>query len=266
MYGISLDIRPTGGLTFRRMPGAILHISTYPFLPPTTMSGWLRRLLMLSAGHYPETDVKKPDYFALPPDYYVLGAYPAPDPQRSYQVHTTHRQGVRSFSHNAFSRLVRYADSKEVYQLHTWEYLIVDRLRGYVLHQEAQALEALRDVVNYGCKLGKEGYAYLESVSEVKTFARVRAVARPATLVSAMDLVGQPSTLYTLYRYQFKRAQKAEMDLRQLAPSAIEGFVPVRAGWPPPQENIKLDFWTDGQGYIPISLVELFYERNNDAS
>ena len=65
MYGISLDIHPTGGLTFRRMPSAILHISTYPFLPPTTMSGWLRRLLMLSAGHYPETRVKKRKKFRI---------------------------------------------------------------------------------------------------------------------------------------------------------------------------------------------------------
>lgn len=266
MYGISLDIRPTGGLTFRRMPGAILHISTYPFLPPTTMSGWLRRLLMLSAGHYPETAVKNPDYFVLPPDYYVLGAYPAPDPQRSYQVHTTYRQGIRAFNHNAFSRLVRHTDSKQVYQLHSWEYLIVDRLRGYVLHENAQALEALRAVVNYGCKLGKEGYAYLESASEVRALERVRTTARPATLVSAMDLVGQPSTLYTLYRYQFKpAARKTEMDLHQPAPSAIEGFVPVRAGWPA-SGDIELDFWTDGQGHIPASLVELFYGQGNNAS
>jgi len=258
MYGISLDIRPTGGLTFRRMPSAILHISTYPFLPPTTMSGWLRRLLMLSAGHYPDTNVKKPDYFALPPEYCVLGAYPFPDPQRDYQVHTTHRQGIRAFSHNAFSRVVRYADSKEVYQLHTWEYLMVEHLRGYILHQNARALELLRQVVNYGCKLGKEGYAYLESMSEVKPLEQVRANARPATLVPAMDLVSHPSTLYTLYRYQFKPEKRFEADLRHPTPSAIEGFVPVRAGWPA-EDTIELDYWTDGDVHLPVSLVEMFY-------
>jgi hypothetical protein len=259
MYGISLDIRPTSGLTFRRMPSAILHISTYPFVPPTTMSGWLRRLLMLSAGHYPETDVKQPDYFALPPDYYVLGAYPFPNPQLDHRVvHTTRRQGIRAFNHNAFSRMVRHADSKEVYQLHTWEYLMVERLRGYVLHQDAQALTLLDQTLNYGCKLGKEGYAYLESASEVKALEQVKVRARPATLVPAMDLVGHPSTLYTLYRYQFKPVNGADIDLRHPTPSRVEGFVPVRAGWPA-EGAIELDYWTNGNDYLPASLVELFY-------
>jgi hypothetical protein len=258
MYGISLDIRPTGGLTFRRMPSAILHISTYPFLPPTTMSGWLRRLLMLSAGHYPETKVKNPDFFVLPPAYYVLGAYSVPDPQCSYQVHATHRQGIRAFSHNAFSRIVRYAHSKEVYQLHTWEYLMVDLLRGYVLHEDIQALELLRQIANYGCKLGKEGYAYLENVSEVRLFEQVRTRGKPVTLVPALDLIGHPSTIYTLYRYQFKRAENMDGDLCEPTPSAIEGFVPVRAGWPA-EDSLELCYWTDGQVYLPVSLVELFY-------
>lgn len=258
MYGISLDIRPSGGLTFRRMPSAILHISTYPFLPPTTMSGWLRRLLMLSAGHYPETDVKKPDYFALPPDYYVLGAYPVPDPQSSYQIHTTHRQGVRAFNHNAFSRIVRYADQKEVYQLHTWEYLMVNLLRGYVLHENAQALESLRRVTNYGCKIGKEGFAYLDCVSEVRQLERVKAHVMPTALVPALDLVGQPSILYTLYRYQFESVQQVSTDLCQPLPSnMIEGFVPLQAGWP--AEDIEIEYWTDGRVYLPVSLMEVLY-------
>ncbi len=258
MYGITLDIRPTSGLTFRRMPSAILHISSYPFVPPPTLSGWLRRLLMLSAGHYPETDVKKPDYFALPPEYRVLGAYPAADPQRSYTTHTTHRQGVRAFNHNAFSRLVRHPDLKEVYQLHTWEYLMVDRLRGYVLHESADALEALRGVENYGCKLGKEGYAYLERVSDVVTFDKVKTTAAPSALVPATSLIGHPSTLYTLYRYQYRPDQPTGVDLREMGPSAIEGFVPLRAGWPA-EGRIELDYWTDGHAYLPASLVESVY-------
>ena len=67
MWMLELVIKPTSGLTFRRMPSSILHISTYPFLPPTTMSGFLRRLKMLEAGHLPETAVKDPAYYALPP-------------------------------------------------------------------------------------------------------------------------------------------------------------------------------------------------------
>ena len=67
MWMLKLVLKPTSGLTFRRIPSSILHISTYPFLPPTTMSGFLRRLKMLEAGHLPETAVKDPDYYALPP-------------------------------------------------------------------------------------------------------------------------------------------------------------------------------------------------------
>lgn len=55
---LKLTIKPTAGLTFRRMPSSILHISTYPFLTPTTMSGFLRRLKLLEAGHLPKTEVK----------------------------------------------------------------------------------------------------------------------------------------------------------------------------------------------------------------
>ena len=258
MYGIWLDIRPTCALTFRRMPSAILHISTYPFLPPTTMSGWLRRLLMLTAGHYPETDVKRPDYFALPPEYGVLGAYAIPDPQRSYQIHTTYRQGVRAFAHNAFSRMVRTANSKEVYQLHTWEYLMVDRLQGYVLHEDPEALRLFGAIRNAGCKIGKEGFAFVESISEVRQLERVRVRAVPAALVPATELVGWPSTLYTLYRYQYKPRQKSPVDLRQAVPSTIEGFAPVRAGWPS-DDDMELEYWTDGQVFLPVALVELFY-------
>ncbi len=254
MYCLSLDIRPTSGLTFRRLPSAILHISTYPFLPPTTMSGWLRRLLMLSAGHYPETAVKKPAYYALPPDYHVLGAYPKPKPRLSYYVHTTRRQGVRSFTHNAFSRVLRY-HKKEVYQLHTWEYLIVERLQGYVLHKDVEALELLRQVINYGCKIGKEGFAYLEDVSEIKLLERKKIEANPNVLVPALDLVGYPSDIFSLYRYQFKPSQKFNPDLREPIPSEITGFVPFQAGWP--AEAIELDYYTDGNIYLPVSWTEV---------
>lgn len=260
MYALQLEIRPTGGLTFRRMPSAILHISTYPFLPLTTMSGWLRRLFMLSAGHYPETDVKKPDYFAMPPGYYVLGAYPTPGLRRSrYLTHTTARQGIRAFNHNAFSRLVRTANSKEVYQLHSWEYLLVDRLTGYVLHEDAAALKPFKNIIeNYGCKLGKEGYGYLESVSEIISLRREIKMAMPDVLTPALDLVGLPGDIFTLYRYQYKPKREFPVDLSDPAPSPIAGFVPLQAGWP--AEPIEIDYFTDGRLHLPASWVEVLHD------
>ncbi len=253
MYYLQLDIRPTGGLTFRRMPGSILHISTYPFLPPSTMSGYLRRLLMLTKGIYPATAIKNAPYYVLPrPPYYVLGAYPVP--REAYRVHTTHRQGVRAFTYTAFSRLSWYPTGKEVYQLHTWEYLFVERLRGYVVSEEPGPLERLKSVTNLGCKLGKEGYAYVEGISEPRALERRKMRAMPSVLIPATELVGIPSTVYTLYRHKHE-GQIALDRLAEPVPNPIAGFMPFRAGWP--AEPVEIDYWTDGEVLIPASLLEV---------
>lgn len=252
MYYLQIGIRPTAGLTFRRMPSSILHISTYPFLPPSTMSGWLRRLLMLRQGLYPETKVKNPPTYVLPkPPYHVLGAYPVPS--QDFRLHTTHRQGIRSFSHTAFSELVNPHRSKENYQLHTWEYLFVDHLRGYVVSEKAGPLEELQKVVNLGCKLGKEGYAYVESISEVQELTQQKKSASPSVLVSARALVGLPSRIYTLYRHEHEGGIPLE-DLDKEVPNPIAGFVPFRAGWP--DQAIELDYWTDGEVFIPQATLD----------
>ena len=208
MYCLQMDIHPTSGLTFRRMPSSILHISTYPFLPPSTMSGWLRRLMMLRRGVYPETEVKNPPTYVLPrPPYHVLGAYP--EPHDACRIHTTYRHGPRvQHRHTFFSKLQREslptASQRNVVQLqlHTWEYLFTERLRGYVVSEETAPLEALQSTVNLGCKLGKEGYGYLESVSQVQELVLERASAMPNVLVPASALVGMPSTIYALYRHE----------------------------------------------------------------
>lgn len=260
MYGLTLTIRPTGGLTFRRMPSAILHISTYPFLPPTTMSGWLRRLMMMAhSGEYPNTAVKNPSYFAMPPDYYILGAYS--EPFHKGRIHTTKRHGPMFQSkHAVFSRLYRNKKDEGNYeklQLHTWEYLIVDQLHGYVLHESKTALEALRQLVNYGCKIGKEGFAYLEAASDVKALRQETAIARPSTLLPGEQMIGKQGTLYPLYRYQYRQKLQLDPNLGEAAPSAIEGFVPFWAGWA--NEPIELNYWTDGDRYFPVALMEELY-------
>lgn len=260
MYGICLDIRPTGGLTFRRMPSSIVHISTYPFVPPTTLSGWLRRLMMLKRGVYPETAVKKPNFYALPQQFQVLGAYPT---DGLFHIHSTHRHGPMSqYNHVWFSKLRRTKPekasqrNKHNLQLHTWEYLIVDRLRGYVLHPDPDALEQLRTVRNLGCKIGKEGFAYLESVSNVRKLEQANYEARPSTLVPATVLMGHPSQLFALYRYAYKSAEKP-FDPSSDTPSAINGFAPFWAGQP--EAAVKLNYWTDGEWNLPVAFGRELY-------
>ncbi len=255
MWMINLTIKPTSGVTFRRLPSSILHISTYPFLPPTTMSGFLRRLKMLEAGHLPETAVKNPDYYALPRQLCPLGAYPR---NGQFAIHTTKRQGIRSFTHNAFSRLVRHSNSKEVYQLHTWEYLIAEELIGYVVAEDSEPLNELRSVDNFGCKIGKEGYAFVQSVSEPIKLNLELVRRKPSTLLPGRELVGVPCEAFPLYKYQWKESASEITDLDVLDPSQISGFVPFIAGYA--DGEIELDYYTDGESHLPKSFVDELME------
>lgn len=251
MWMINLTIKPTSGLTFRRLPSSILHISTYPFLPPTTMSGFLRRLKLLETGHLPETDVKNPDYYALPPQLCPLGAYPR---EGRFAVHTTKRQGIRAFTHNAFSRLMRHSNSKEVYQLHTWEYLIAEELVGYVVSEDLELLNELRSVENFGCKIGKEGYAFVQSMSEPIQLNLERVCRKPSTLLPGQALVGVPCEAFPLYKYKWQKGASENSALDMLEPSQISGFVPFIAGQT--DGKIELDYYTDGENHLPKPFVD----------
>lgn len=255
-YGVKLIIRPTGALTFRRMPSAILHISTYPFLPPSTMSGWLRRLFLMDAGIYPDTSVKDPDYFVMPQEYHVLGAYPPIYSRRDESIHTTKRHGVRAFNHNAFSRLAGSRSNKEVYQLHTWEYLLVDHLVGFVLHQDPTVLERVQALQNLGCKCGKEGYAFLEQVSDVRPYSMISTKAMPSVPATGQELISKPADLFVAYRHEYSKKRQLLNDPAVLEPSNIDGFVSLWLGWP--AQNVELTCLTDGENYIPTGIVEVF--------
>ena len=259
MWMLTLVIKPTSGLTFRRMPSSILHISTYPFLPPTTMSGFLRRLKLLEAGHLPETAVKDPDYYALPPQLCTLGAYPKVNEHR---IHTTKRQGIRSFNHNAFSRIVRYQSTKEVYQLHTWEYLFTEQLIGYVVSEDEKLLGQLKTVENFGCKIGKEGYAFVDSVTGPVQLVLERARVKPDTLLPGTALIGVPCEAFPLYRYAWRSGASKNTNLAQPEPSAIEGFIPFVAG--EVREGIELDYYTDGKVHLPKSFIDELWEGESD--
>ena len=255
MWMLKLVIKPTSGLTFRRMPSSILHISTYPFLPPTTMSGFLRRLKMLETGHLPETAVKDPDYYALPPQLCPLGAYPK---MNEHRIHTTKRQGIRSFKHNAFSRIVRYQSKNEVYQLHTWEYLFTEKLIGYVVSEDEKLLGQLRTVENFGCKIGKEGYAFVDRVYGPTQLVLEQARVKPDTLLPGAALVGVPCEAFPLYRYAWGIGASENTNLTHPEPSAIEGFIPFVAG--EVREVIELEYYTDGNVHLPKPFIDELWE------
>lgn len=251
MWMLKLVIKPTSGLTFRRMPSSILHISTYPFLPPTTMSGFLRRLKLLEVGHLPETAVKDPDYYALPPQFCTLGAYPGVS---GYHIHKTKRQGIRAFNHNAFSRIVRHQSTKEVYQLHTWEYLFADALIGYVVSEDAELLSQLKTVENFGCKIGKEGYAFVDGICGPTELTLKEVDAEPDTLLPGTTLVGLPCEAFPLYRYAWGVGASERRSLENPEPSSIKGFVPFVAGQV--HGTIKVEYYTDGTVHLPKPFID----------
>lgn len=257
MYGVQLRLRPTSGLTFRRVPFSTLEMLTYPFVPPTTLSGFVERLVRQaqSGDGLPEASRAQPLFYALPRTYHALGALPTPNPLWSYRVLTTPRQGVRKFGHTVFSRLRREGD-KETYQLYRWEYLFADELIGYILHDDADALVALSVIRNMGGKLGKEGWAFVEEICEPFELRREQAYRVPTTLVPAMEVSGAPAKMYPLYRYAWQD-DVPQPDRPGIMPAPVSGFLPFLAAVT--NGALELDYYLGGDNIaIPTSLLEYY--------
>lgn len=259
MHLLTVDIRPTAALTFRVLPGSILDICTYPFVPPTTLSGFLRRLAMLAAGiDVPGTAVDDAPYYVLPPALITLGAYPFPG-QRG-MVHRTHRKGMKDFTDTSFTRIRVAGKEQPTFQLHTWEYLITDQLRGFVLSEDAALLNALSAVRGYGCKLGKEGFAYVTEVTGPTELKKSEKSAIPATIVPAASIIDVapecPFDLYTLYSFvwqQGKELPQPDSDRR----SPVKGYQPFSAAWCEEGRKVPLEYLSDGTCFIPCDLVKV---------
>ncbi|MEB3828066.1 hypothetical protein [Phormidium sp. CCY1219] len=261
-------------MTFRILPGSILNIATYPFVPPTTFSGFLRRLGILSGNlELPETRINKnnPPIYALPPRYIPVGAYPVS--HKWSGVHRTYRKGMREFNHDFFSRL--YVEgNKANFQLHTWEYFIAEELVGYVVAESREGLAAFQNLKGYGCKLGKEGYGVVTEISEEAiALTRQTVTAYPSAIVpiealmQSMEAVMQGGEfmggcdIYNLYRYHWEPTAFTTSDEEgfvDLNPTPISGFVPfVAAYFTPEAAEPTLEYYTNGEIYIPVSLVNL---------
>lgn len=267
MYCLEFTIQPTAAMTFRILPGSILNIATYPFVPPTTLSGFLRRLAMMSVElDIPQTCVnnENPPVYALPSRYLALGAYPSP--QTSSGVHRTYRKGMREFNHDSFSRLYLDED-KANFQLHTWEYLIVDELVGYVVAESPQGLEHFQQLKDYGCKIGKEGFAVVTGVSELIELERKTVAAHPSTILPMEALLqsGQfveGCDIYNLYRYAWADTAESHSEdegFLDYCPTPVNGFTPFVAAYFPKPTNPAptLDYYTNGAIHIPASLINL---------
>ncbi|WP_414548817.1 hypothetical protein [Anabaena sp. CCY 0017] len=268
MYCLQINIQPTAAMTFRILPGSILNIATYPFVPPTTLSGFLRRLGMIYAGFgIPETRVNNdnPPFYALPQRYCALGAYPVKG--KLSAVHRTYRKGMREFNHDAFSRI--YQDGNQALQLHTWEYLIAEELVGYVITDSPQGLEHFQELVGYGCKLGKEGFAIISQVSEIIELHQETLSKYPSTTVPIENLLQSNQfvsgcDIYNLYRYKWSTDNNPSsvtegfLDNQE---TKVAGFIPFATAYFPDDTGNPptLEYFTNkNEINIPVSLVKLF--------
>lgn len=259
MYGLHLTLRASAALTFRVLPSGILDIITYPFVPPTTLSGWLRRIWMLAEGYdLPETTAKKDaPYFVLPPEVISLGAYP----ERKSYVHKTKRKGVKDFKDTSFTRLVFDKKTGPTFQLHTWEYLTTDKLNAYVVSQDKAALEHLRndlvieeDIRAWGCKLGKEGFAFIDGVSLVQKLEQIEGEHQANTLLPLDTVIQQEEpvdfTVHSIHRHVW---HEGESSLEN--PSPIKGYdmLPLALS---SSTSIKTQWWKSNDLCFPVGLEE----------
>jgi hypothetical protein len=252
MFGLRIVLRPTAGLTFRRVPFSTLEMLTYPFVPPTTLSGYLDRLIRLARGDLLPAITNPNDlrFYALPQSYHVLGALAQP----AATIISTRRQGIRSFDHVAFSRIQRSKDG-ENYQLYRWEYLFTETLVGYVLHEEEQALGALLAIQNYGCKLGKEGWAYVEQIEGPFALKEQSARAVPSSIVAAPEAFGGASRIYPLFRYAWREEAGISHELG-VGSAPIEGFISFLAATI--KTPVDLRYYQGNGASIPVSLLRYF--------
>jgi hypothetical protein len=271
MYCLKFTIIPTAAMTFRILPGSILNIATYPFVPPSTFSGFLRRIVMMSQGlELPETRVNNdnPPVYALPPWCISLGAYPVLGTEFYSGIHRTYRKGMREFTHDSFSRIYLDED-KANFQLHTWEYFVAEKLIGYIVSDSLDGLAHFQNLAGYGCKLGKEGFAIIEEVSEPIKLEHIKKIAHPSTIVPMEDLLQSNDfvggcDVYNLYRYQWtfdsdEILAGTELGLLDNTPTTVDGFTPFVTAYfgNPHSHQPELNYYTNAEIDIPIALVNL---------
>lgn len=259
MYGVQLILKPSAALTFRAFPGSVLDINTYPFVPPSTLSGWLYRIWRFA--HSPtnppflETGLKDSPYYYLPPELICLGAYP----RNGFSLHRTRRHGTKGFSSTARSALS--TDQMEAPQLHTWSYLLADSFVGYVLSNNKAALEQLveplrqgTDTLPYGCKLGKEGFAFLESVEVPQALSAQNAAIHPSvwSLMPIEEVVSGSLDfeLFNVYKPKWKQPHS------WLENAKVDGFMPMALALPI-GGYLHTQWWVAQNWQVPQSLVEV---------
>lgn len=249
-----IDFKPAGPLTFRRVPSGLLHIMSYPFMPPTTMSGFLRRLLDIAAGwewpgygdHWYNGPTGKEFTWTLDHRYRALGAFPA---FHRWRMHKTRRHGPKDTRHHQFSQLLRSPSSKGNYQLHHWDYLFCDGLSGWVAARSAQELSEFAVIENFGGKAGKEGYLWVTTFHPPKRLPLRHGKFEPLGLVTPPS---RPNTgvLYPLYGHHWNKDYLWNNGDK----GGVDGYYSLIAWWGAKNENGYYWEFAPGVGFAAYAI------------
>jgi len=149
------------------------------------------------------------------------------------------------------------------------------KMIGFVVCASAEKLEKLRTIQGFGCYIGKEGYAYVDKVSDVIELTEEQCPAMPSTLVPADDLILNSQwsggcDIYNLYRYRWQPLAYDQLDDAGVwgeSPTAVDGFIPFTGAYysQSPSRYPVLRYWTNqDEIFIPDSLIQLLRGNSND--
>lgn len=248
IWAIEIEMKPAGPLTFRQMPSGLLHIMSYPFMPPTTMSGFLKRLLDIAdggqwAGYGRDWFGKGPGSgftLTLDPACRALGAFP---PARQWSIHKTRRHGPKNFKHGEFSQLLR-TRHKENYELHHWDYLFCEFLTGWVAARDKAALAPFQRLRNYGGKAGKEGFLVVSRVGAPRRMPLIQGSYRPLGLITP-PVRPASGRFFNLYGHWWDKGYEWRNGER----GGVAGFTQVGAYWEAEAADGPYWAWADGVGF-----------------
>ena len=263
IWAMEIVFKPTGPLTFRRMPSGILHIMSYPFMPPTTMSGFLTRLLNIAEGGE-WTGYDKEDWFGKGPgnhftltlgeEYRALGAFP---PLEDWRIHKTRRHGPKTFKkkgdrkHVEFSELLR-RHHEENYQLHHWDYLFCETMTGWIAARDKAPLDRLKCLKNHGGKAGKEGWLFVQKMGDPRVVSLKEGPFKPLGLVTP-PLRPLSGTFYNLYGHHWNK----NYEWRNGEKGGVDGYTQFGGWWGPAEVSGTYWAWDDGFGF-PAHVPDAF--------
>ncbi|MEM3437756.1 MAG: hypothetical protein QXP55_04395 [Nitrososphaerales archaeon] len=241
-------------------------VESYPFIPPTTFSGFLARVYLLSRWlrhndkscldelrkHLKEKYKQGPLLLSKYVPCVVLGAFG--------DIHCigsclTRRQGHKpeirlrdrkEEDEFKFTRFKRNLTGGTQYWPLLWRWYASESLTGYVLFEDKNEFKKLLLTKGYGFKIGYEGFAFVRELDEPRQLRQVWGRYKPSVPV-VLQVNDRPALIegqyYTLYKY--------EKFNEKLGPS----FEHISAVWT--DEFLEGNFYVnlDAQIYIPVSTV-----------